>query len=283
MKAKSAFSLAILVLFLTPQLRGQEEVGRKERRKILIGWAKQESKNYSIQYEKVIPLTTVKQINDALEDVLTQYVLVFKYKPEEKLKVKFLDSMNTYEQEGGDPSHPGFFNGQFLVIKQMPFYDLVPIVYHEAFHQYIHYFMGKGVTIPTWFNEGSAMYFEGIQKNKGTKKLDYKMIENRKLRMVRDKVFTRSTIPLDKLVDATYEQFHEKENEDLHYNQSFGLIYFFMQGMGGKPVFDFASELKKTKDVKAATEKIFGKDRKNLKSIEAKWKEYLTKVTINEK
>jgi len=210
-------------------------------------------------------------------------MLVFKFKPEEKLKVKFLDSENTYEQEGGDPSHPGFYNGQYLVIKQMPFSDLIPTVYHEAFHQYLDHFMGKGVPIPTWFNEGMAMYYEGIQKSKGTKKLDYKLIENRKLRMVKDKIFTRTTIPLERLVDATHEQFHDKENEDLHYNESFSVIYFFMQGTGGKPIFDYANELKKTKDVKAANEKLFGKDRKNLKSVEAKWKAYTAQVTIAEK
>ena len=51
-----------------------------------------------------------------------------------------------------------------------------------------------------------------------------------------------------------------------------------MQGMGGKPVFQYASELKKTKSEAAANEKVFGKDLKNLKSIEAKWKAYMAQV-----
>src|SRR5262249_15153235 len=134
------------------------------------------------------------------------------------------------------------------------------------------------VDIPTWFNEGMAMYYEGMQRNKTTKKLDYKLVDNRKLRMVKDAVFTRTALPLEKLIDATHAEFHDKEKEGLHYNQSFGLIYYLMQAMGGKPVFGFASELKKTKDVAAANEKIWGKGRKNLKSMEGKWKDFMAQV-----
>src|SRR5688572_13647022 len=70
----------------------QEEVGKRERQKIAIEWAKAETKNYAFEYENVIPNSTVLQIGNELERALEQYVLVFKYKPEKKLKVKFLDS-----------------------------------------------------------------------------------------------------------------------------------------------------------------------------------------------
>ena len=265
-------------------LGAQEELGKKERPKILIEWAKKETKNYIIEYEKVIPDETVKKIADALEEVLVQYNAVFKFTSKQKLKVKFLDSRNTYIQEGGDPSHPGFYSSRSrcLVIQQMEFWNLLPTVYHEAFHQYLHEYMGDDVPIPLWFNEGLATYYEGMQKDKQSKKLDPKLIDNRKLRMVRDAVFTRSAIPLEQLVDATPEQFHDKEKEDLYYNQSFAVVYFLMQAMGGKPVFQYATELKKTKDVAAATDKIFGKGRRNLKTIEKKWKEYVATVKIEE-
>jgi peptidase MA superfamily protein len=276
-----AFLLAAAVLSGTPIL-AQDEVGRREKEKIQLNWSSTDSKNYSFQYEKVIPAGTVKQIGEALEDALAQYVLVFGAKPPEKLKVKFLDSENTYEQEGGDPSHPGHYRRPYLVIRQMPFYDLLPTVYHEAFHQYLDMYMGNEVEIPTWFNEGMAMYYEGMQKNKATKKLDYKLIDNRKLRVLKDAIFTRSALPLEKLIDASHQEFHDKEKESLHYNQSFSVIYFLMQGMGGKPVMAYAGELKKSKDIKAANEKILGKDRKNLKSFEAHWKDYVSKATIVE-
>ncbi len=281
------FTAGLCVLALSIPALAQDELGKKERKKIVIDWATYDgAKSYAIEYESIIPKSTVKQVADALEEVLTQYVQVFKFKPADKLKVKFLDSQNTFEQEGGNPSNPAHFSPstEYLVMQQMPFYKLISVAYHEAFHQYLHFYIGKGVQIPTWFNEGMAMYYEGIQKSKETKKLDYKLIDNRKLRMVKDKVLTRTAIPLEKLVDAPYEQFHDKENptiEALHYNQSFAVIYYFMNAMGGKPVSQFTEELKKTKDPKMAEVKLFGKDRKNLKSIETKWKAYMSQVKLD--
>lgn len=288
---KTRVRLACLALFLSlPALSpAQEEVGKREAKKIVIEWARHEkSPNYVIEHEKVIPAATVKKVADALEDVLAQYVLVFRFKPKEKLKVKFLDSRNTYHQEGGRPGAAGHFSpgDEYLVIQQFPFFELFPIVYHEALHQYLHFYVGRGVEIPIWFNEGLASYYEEIQVNRATKKVDYKLISNRKLRITKDKILTRSAIPLATLFEAKYDDFHDKEDggkEGLCYDQSFAVIYFFMQGMGGKPVFQFAEELKQTKDPALAYEKILGKERKNLKAIEERWKQYIAQVKIVEK
>jgi hypothetical protein len=262
----------------------QEELGKKQREKIKIEWAQYEAKNYAAEYESVIPLSTVKQVCEGMEEALAQYVTVFKFAPKEKFKVKFLESLNTYEQEGGDPSHPGYFNpgSGYLVIRQLPFYNLMPTVYHEAFHQYLEAYMGKGAPIPTWYNEGLAMYYEGMQKSRQTKKLDYKLIDNRKIGRLKEAIFTRSALPLQKLVDATHAEFHEKEKEELYYSQSFAFMYFLMQGLGGKQVLEFAKELKKSKDVSLADDKIFGKKRKSLGAIEKKWKEYVLGLKLEE-
>jgi hypothetical protein len=279
------FPAAMAACVLLARTAGaQDEIGKRERAKIEIQWAERSSKHYTVNYESIVPVATVKQVEEALEDVLAVYVSVFKFEPKEKFKIKFLDNPNTYEQEGGDPSHPGHFNPRTeeLVIQQMPFFDLLPTVYHEAFHQYFQAHIGKDVPIPTWFNEGLAQYFEGIKKNKQTKKLDSKLIDNRKMTRLKEALFTRSALPLEKLVDATYEEFHDKEKEELHYSQSFAFLYFVMQAMGVKPASQVAEELKKTKDVKAAMDKLFGKGRKNLKAMERKWKEYVLALKIDE-
>jgi hypothetical protein len=286
MNAPRAWLLSLAALLAVPAAApAQEEVGAKKR-KIAIDWGKLDTKNYAIEYEKVIPISTVRQVGDELERILAQYILVFRYKPAEKLKVKFLDSPNTYEQEGGKPSAAGHFSPGtgYLYLKQAPFHNLVETTYHEACHQYLQFFIGKGAEVPMWFTEGMAEYFEGIQANSGDKKLDHRRVDNRKLRMIQEKIATRSTIPLEKLIGASDSEFYSKDDphkEGLNYAQSFSLIYFFMQGMGGKPVFQYANELKKSPA--AANEKIFGKDLKNLKSIEAKWKAYVAQVKIAEK
>lgn len=288
MKPLQAAPLVLAALALSSPLPGQEDVGKKDSVKIKIEWAKfDDARNYAIEYERVIPRSTVKTVATELEDALAQYILVFRFKPKEKLKVKFLDSPNTYEQEGGKPSTAGHFmpgNG-YLVLKQLRFEDLIPTAYHEAFHQYLHYYIGEDVAIPTWFNEGMAGYFEEMQRQRGTRKLDYKLIDNRKLRMIKDKILTRSALPLKDLITASYTDFHDKiesQREAQFYNQSFSVIYFFMQGMGGRPAFQFADELKKTRDTAAAMEKVFGKELKHVSVIEDKWKAYITQVKIEE-
>jgi hypothetical protein len=275
-------ALAALAVLSGPLLFSQEGLGKKAE-KIKIEWQHQETKNYSFDSEKVVPSSTVKTVGLELEDILEQYVGLFREKPSARLTVKFLDSLNTYEQEGGDPSHPGHYNpsSRCLVVRQMPFTDLIPTVYHEAFHQYLATYVGPGTSIPTWFNEGTASYFEQMQREKGTKKLNPRLIEKRKFRMVKDAFLTRAEIPLEKLIDASYEEFHAKDKESLYYTQSFAMIYFLIQTAGGKAVAGYMQELKKTKDVEAANAKLFGPARKNLKKVEKAFKDYTLAMKLD--
>jgi len=167
-------SIALFLVMLSaaglyPALSAQERIG-KARGKIKIAWSELNTKNYKIEYEAVIPVQTAQKIGGELEDILVQYQGLFRFKSSKKMLVRFMDSENTYEQVGGDPRMAGFYNpgSGYLVIKQLPFYDLIPIVYHEAFHQYLHSFVGD-VQIPIWFNEGMAVYFEGMQRDEKSK------------------------------------------------------------------------------------------------------------------
>lgn len=264
-----------------------QDVFKKKKKKIKIAWEQHETKNYQIKYEDAIPGSTVEKIGTELEDILEQYVKVFRVKPKKKLKVKFMDSRNTYHQEGGNPSFAGHYNSasKYLIIQQMPFYDLVPTVYHEAFHQYLDMYVGGGVHIPIWFNEGMAEYYGGIQRERHKKnpKLDINNIDFRKIRMVKDKIFTRNHIPLKKLIDFKHEDFHDKDKQSLSYTQSFSVIYFLMKSSKrGKATlpYKFAKELRDTKKVEDANAKLFGKDRKNLKKVEKAWKKFIRKTDI---
>ena len=279
-RALRAGALALLAsLALGAPARAQEELGGGEKQ-IAIEWAQTATKHYDLHHERVIPQETVDRVGRELEEILAQYVAIFRVKPTERLKVKFMDSPNTYQQEGGDKSPPGMYvergdGEKYLLIQQMPFYELVPLVYHEAFHQYLAVYM-EGGRVPTWFNEGMAMYHEGMQRDERSGRLDPKAIDRRKLRMVKDAVFTRAALSLADLVDATYEQFHDKEQEALHYAQSFALIDFLFQVKpGGKLVLDYAKELKKTSEGEKALGKLFGRDRKDLGKMESAFKRYV--------
>lgn len=277
--------LSVLLVCSLSSLLPAQEVIKGERRRIRIDWAKHETEHYTFRYESVIPAEIVEKVAGELEDILKQYTRLFRYEQKKKFRVKFLDSLNTYEQEGGDPSHPGYYvpTKRYLVLRQMPYYRLIPTVYHEAFHQYLHAWIGDEVEIPTWFNEGMAMYYEEMQRDDNREKtLNPDKIRKRKIRMVKDAIRTRSQIPLQKLIDATYEEFHDKEKEELYYHQSFAVMYFFMQKTRGKAAVDFARKLKESKDVEEANATLFGKDRNRLKRMEKLWLSYTLKVDVDE-
>ena len=279
-RSSTLFLLIFSAAGLCPALSAQERIG-KARGKIKITWSELNTKNYKIEYEGAIPVQTAHKIGQELEDILVQYKALFRFKPSKKMLVRFMDSENTYEQVGGDPRMAGFYNpgSGYLVIKQMPFYELVPVVYHEAFHQYLHSFVGD-VRIPIWFNEGMAVYFEGMQRDEKskTKGLNPRLIKRGKIRMVKDAINTRTQIPLETLLKVTHEEFHDKENEALYYSQSFAVMFYFMQLSRGKAALNYMKELKKTGDSEAANTKLFGKKMKNLKKIESHWKGYIRKL-----
>ena len=279
-RTTALFLLLILSAGYFPALPAQEKIG-KARAKIKIVWAELNTKNYKIEYEAAIPAQTAHKIGQELEDILVQYQTLFRFKPSKKMLVRFMDSLNTYEQVGGNPRMAGFYNpgSGYLVIKQMPFYDLVPTVYHEAFHQYLHAYVGD-VQIPIWFNEGMAVYFEGMQRDEKSKTnaLNPRLIKRGKIRMVKDAINTRTQIPLETLLKVTHEEFHDKENEALYYSQSFAVMFYFMQLSRGKAALNYMKELKKTGDSEAANTKLFGKKMKNLKKIESHWKGYIRKL-----
>ena len=279
-RSSALFLVMLSAAGLYPALSAQERIG-KARGKIKIAWSELNTKNYKIEYEAVIPVQTAQKIGGELEDILVQYQGLFRFKSSKKMLVRFMDSENTYEQVGGDPRMAGFYNpgSGYLVIKQLPFYDLIPIVYHEAFHQYLHSFVGD-VQIPIWFNEGMAVYFEGMQRDEKskTRALSPKLIKRGKIRMVKDAINTRTQIPLETLLKVTHEEFHDKENEALYYSQSFAVMFYFMQLSRGKAALNYMKELKKSGDSEAANAKLFGKKMKNLKKIEAGWKNYIRKL-----
>lgn len=282
-----ALPTLFLVLILLPWAACAQDDLRGQKKTIKIEWASYSTKNYEIRYEKAIPKGTVEKVGRELEEILVQYIAIFRVKPEGEasFKVRFLDSLNTYEQEGGDQSHPGMYvegpSGKYLLIRQLPFYQLIPTVYHEAFHQYIAMY-AEGAPLPLWFNEGMASYYEGMQRD-GSGKLDPLKIDRRKVRMVKDAVFTKTQIPLASLLDATDKEFHDKDKESLHYTQSFALVDFLMQIKRGKALFSFAKELRASKDPAKALEKIFGKKRKKLKKIERGFLGYLANLKLEQK
>ena len=180
----SCLVAASLVLW-TASTHAQDVIGRDGKQTVKLEWDKLDTKNYAIMYEKGLAKQVAKKISVELEDILVQYKKLFPAKQKQRFLVQLLDSQNAYEQVGGDASHPGFYSpgNRTLVLLNRPFYDLIPTTYHEAFHQYIDFYCGYDAPIPTWFNEGMASYYEGMERdeNKKGKPLNPKKINVKKI------------------------------------------------------------------------------------------------------
>ena len=129
-----------------------------------------------------------------------------------------------------------------------------------------------------------ATYFEGIQRSKETKKLDYKLIPYGDAHGEGQGRYPRCAPPRKALrLDVRRVL---RQGRSTQYRLSLqpvlrrGLLLHARDG--GKPIFQFADAPKSTKELGPAYEKLLGKDRKNLKAVEANWKVYVAQLKIDE-
>lgn len=103
--------------------------------------------------------------------------------------------------------------------------DCRSVMFHEGFHQYIHYAIGD-VSPHSWFNEGHGDYFAGLAVSGGqigkTKVFEWR-VDHLK-RHMRD---GNDLVPLRSLL--RYEQREYYSNPGLKYSQGWALIYFLRE------------------------------------------------------
>lgn len=157
------------------------------------------------------------------------------------------------------------------------------ILYHEAFHQYMFYMMGRGrrVYVPSWLNEGLGDYFFGGEwtKNKGKFTIG---INDWRVKTIVEAARKNDHVPLDKIF--RYEQMDYYKNAGLCYAEGWAINYFFMQSPVAKakgyhtiPA-KMLEALKTGGDWEKATDKAFaGID---LKKMEEEWKAFVVTLPI---
>src|SRR5262249_15304939 len=110
-----------------------------------------------------------KKIAEQLESLRAQvYEIVFP--PDKPVKavslVRCCKDREQYLAYGGDPSSAGDWDWHGM---ELVFYedknkkdDSLRVLYHEGFHQFIHYSVGGKMDPHSWFNEGTGDYFFGF-------------------------------------------------------------------------------------------------------------------------
>ncbi|MCK5834618.1 MAG: DUF1570 domain-containing protein [Lentisphaeria bacterium] len=135
---------------------------------------------------------------------------------------------------------------------------VLKVLYHEAFHQYLHY-ASSGVRNSTWYNEGYAQLFEAATI-KGSRIVvpenDWKASQLRS-------TLTSSKGSLKHVINLAHNQFYAEGQRTEAYSVSWALVYYLRKfAMPKKTVYKdilprYGQELKKTKDHNKATKFAF--------------------------
>lgn len=150
------------------------------------------------------------------------------------------------------------------------------IIYHEAFHQYMYYLMGRdrGVYVPSWLNEGMGDYFFG---GRWTKSGKFEIgLNDWRLATIVQAVKEGKHVPLATIIRYTQSDYYARAG--LCYAQGWSMNYFFMSDAGKKYGYDqipvkMYGALKTSGDWKKATDQAYaGVD---LAKMESQWKEFV--------
>ncbi|HVY61593.1 MAG TPA: hypothetical protein VHF22_08070 [Planctomycetota bacterium] len=136
------------------------------------------------------------------------------------------------------------------------------VLFHEAFHQYIDYFIER---CPTWFNEGLAMYFEEFTEDEKTHQLalgPVKKMPDATGDMTNFQIITGAlqptakdpVLPLKQFTAGDTPDFYEKEKMYIRYAQGWSVIRFLVEfhPKGKKILLEYFKALKDGKSAEEA-------------------------------
>ena len=216
------------------KLKGEE---KREALKASIagtpGWYSIDSEHYvflSNSSNKAFLQSIAKDLELVREKV---YVKQFQPRNEERpiSPVRVLDTESEYYKYGGPRGSAGYFNprsGELVLFTK--FEDVTKsnsmaycrsVMFHEAFHQYIHFAVGD-VSPHSWFNEGHGDYFAGIEV-KGTN-IKFAPFDWRVDFLKRHISQKKDLIPLRTLIRLPQREYYT--NGGLKYSQGWAFIYY---------------------------------------------------------
>ncbi len=116
--------------------------------------------------------------------------------------------------------------------------NIINIIQHEGFHQYLYYATGKNHA-HLWFNEGNAQFFEHMDiKGPGKYQTNFDKDDLETLK----KMMESGTLDIARLVKMDRNTFYAENRSIMHENYvaSWGLVYFILKGspmMKGKEAY----------------------------------------------
>ena len=102
--------------------------------------------------------------------------------------------------------------------------EMLPTIYHEAFHQYFFYALDY-VQTPTWYNEGHAILFEPSIIDRAGKTVVVR--ENDRQMKVLEYLIKKNKVKLKDIMLSSPDDFYKKGHLEHNYAVSWAHVYFF--------------------------------------------------------
>lgn len=197
------------------------------------GWKAEDTEHFIVLYDTPDQPLLRKIVRD-LELLRAEYERLFPAeKPVESVStVRICKSRDEYLSYGGPPQSAGYWNwsDEELVLYDAETVDKAHRVsdantfialYHEAFHQYIHYSTGE-LPPHSWFNEGHGDFFSGASVRDG--KVRAIGPNPWRVKTIQKAIREAKHVPLAQLV--RYEQAEYYANPYVCYAEGWSLVYF---------------------------------------------------------
>ena len=230
------------------------------KRKLIKGWGALDTKNYLIVYNREVKRPLLRNIAKHIEALRAQ-VYEKLFPPAKKIQaisvVRVCKSREEYFKYGGPPGSAGYWSRGD---EELVFYqdksnkkDSLRVLYHEAFHQYIHYAVGD-VAPHSWFNEGHGDYFAGHNYSGGK----FKAAPFRwRTGIIANAISTGTYVPLRDFLKYTQGEYYA--NAGLCYAQGWSFVYFLREVEKRK--------IKKYKKYWGLLDKYFDAIKRNVKTV----------------
>ena len=268
------------------------------------GWSLSTTAHYQVLTDS--SEADAQAMAERLEGVLALYTEILPPSRElPRFPVRVLTPYAAYLAYGGEDGTGGCYDqttGE-LVLTQFEGYEpasrrarppglqeVVTTAYHEAWHQYFHWYLGGEDDPPAWFDEGMADYFgqaRPVPSRVAAPTAPDAPGEDRKWRFgrphpawlasVRAAVGTGKFVPLRAFVHMTREQYYEEPS--LTCPQGWALVHFLLNA-DDKRVREVPAvlvrALKEGAEVGKAVDEAFAG--MNWEKLEAEWKQYVKQL-----
>ena len=203
------------------------------------GWEVEDSEHYILVYSTKDE-ALIRSLKQRLEAIRKAYLELFP--PARAIEavsaVRICRDADEYRKYGGPPGTGGYWHAP---AEELVFFDYADkdgdrgsgkedsliVLYHEAFHQYIHYSVGE-LAPHSWFNEGYGDYFSGAVLN-AYGEVAKIGVNPWRINTIQRAIQEYEFVPWKEIIKFEQPEYYNPAIRHICYAQGWSMIYFLNQ------------------------------------------------------